>query len=81
MEFLMFLAQQGRVSGSLWDCSSRCCYGEQDPCLPSDVDLFWTDLTLQRTRVLFSPEVANQMKKTYVGHFTLISRKYLGPEL
>lgn len=50
-------------------------------CLPRDGDLFWTDPTLGRARVLFSPEVANQMKKTYVGHFTLISRKHLGPEL
>lgn len=80
MEFLMFLARQGRVPGSLWDRSSRCCC-EQDPCFPSDVGLFWTDLTLWRPCVLFSPEVANQMKKTYVGRFTLISRKCLGPEL
>lgn len=50
--------------------------------LPSlDGDLFWTDLTLGRARVLFSPGVSNEMKKTYVGRFTLISRKYLRPEL
>lgn len=41
----------------------------------------WSDLTLWRACVLFSPGVAHQMKKTYVGRFTLISRKYSGPEL
>lgn len=58
------LGWRGRVPRSLWDCSSRCCCGEQDPCLPSDVHLFWTDLTLWRACVLFSPEVANEMRKT-----------------
>ena len=46
LEFLMFLARQGRVPGSLGDCSSRCCCGEQDPGLPSDAGLFCADLTL-----------------------------------
>lgn len=71
----------GRVPGSFWDYSGRCCCGEQDPCLPCDVGLPWTDLALWRTCVLFSAEVAHQMKKTHVGHFILISTKYVRPDV
>lgn len=76
----MFPARRGRVPGVSGIAPAGVVV--ENRILPSlDGDLFWTDLTLGRARVLFSPGVSNEMKKTYVGRFTLISRKYLRPEL